>query len=120
MLRVIELYEVPGFVDFSTGNIDFEGSVHVRQGIRDRFEVKATGSIIVDGLVEGATIHCGGDFTAHQGMVGKERGLLFVKGNADVGYLNNVKAEIIGNLTVRRELMNCDLVIGKSLNCKHG
>lgn len=42
VLKLSRLFEVKGYVDFSTGNIDFDGTVNVRQGVRDRFEVKAT------------------------------------------------------------------------------
>ena len=59
VLRVSRVFEVRGSIDFSTGNIDFDGTVIVRDGVRDRFEVKAMEDIIVDGLIEAATINCG-------------------------------------------------------------
>ncbi len=115
VLRVSRVFEVRDAIDFSTGNIDFDGTVIVRDGVRDRFEVKATEDIIVDGLIEAATINCGRNFTCHQGMAAKGQGQLVVDGDAVVGYLNNVKGRIKGNLTVQRELINCELVIGGDL-----
>ncbi len=120
VLRVSPVFEVPGSIDFSTGNIDFDGTVIVRDGVRDRFEVKAMKDIIVDGLIEAATITCGRNFTSHQGMAAKGQGELLVHGDAVVGYLNNVKGRIKGDLTVQRELINCDLVIGGDLICDQG
>ena len=120
VLRLSRLFEVNGYVDFSTGNIDFDGTVNVRQGVRDRFEVKATEDIIVGGLIEAATIRCGRDFACRQGMAGKDRGQLLVGGDANAGYLNGVRGHIKGNLTIRRELINCELVIGGDLICEQG
>ena len=115
VLRVSRVFEVRGSIDFSTGNIDFDGTVIVRHGVRDRFEVKAMEDIIVDGLIDAATINCGRNFTCHRGMAAKGQGQLVVDGDAVVGYLNNVKGRIKGNLTVQRELINCELVIGGDL-----
>jgi len=114
---VNRVFEVRDSIDFSTGNIDFDGTVIVRGGVRDRFEVKATEDIIVDGLIEAATINCRRNFTCRRGMAAKGQGQLVVDGDAVVGYLNNVKGRIKGNLTVQRELINCDLVIGGNLIC---
>ena len=41
VLKVSRLFEIRGAVDFGTGNVDFDGTVIVRDGIRDRFELKA-------------------------------------------------------------------------------
>ena len=119
-VKVSPVLEVAEFVDFSTGNIDFDGSVLIRQGVRDRFVVKATRDIIVHGLVEAATIVCGGNFECRRGIAAKDRGELVVEGDADVGFLNNVRGEIKGHLTIRREIINCDLVIGQDLRCDRG
>ena len=43
-----------------------------------------------------------------------------VEGDAHVGFLNNVRGQIKGHLTIRREIINCDLVIGQNLRCKRG
>jgi uncharacterized protein (DUF342 family) len=120
VLTVSRLFEIRGAVDFGTGNVDFDGTVVVREGIRDRFELKATEDIVVDGLIEAATINCGRKFTCHQGMAGKGRGQLDVGGDAVAGYLDDVKGCIKGNLTVQREMVNCELVIGGNLICDKG
>ncbi|MHC4825304.1 MAG: DUF342 domain-containing protein [Planctomycetota bacterium] len=120
VLKVNRLFEIRGAVDFGTGNVDFDGTVIVREGIRDRFKLKATEDIIVDGLIEAATINCGRNFSCHQGMAGKGRGQLDVDGDAVAGYLDDVKGRVNGNLTVQRELVNCDLAIGGNLVCDKG
>lgn len=114
-LAVDDTLNISGCVDFSTGNIEFDGPLHVHEGVRDRFAIKATGDVRVDGLIEAATISVGGSFTCRQGMSGRDRGQLLVKGDALVGYLDKVRAEIGGTLSVSREINNCRLVIGGAL-----
>ena len=48
-LAVHELYEVPGDVDYATGNTDFSGDVYIKGSVRANFSVKASGSVITAG-----------------------------------------------------------------------
>ncbi len=114
-IKVSRLLEVNGYVDFSTGNIDFDGTIMVRRGVRDRFYVKATENIIIEGLIEAASLECDGDLLCRRGMVAKNRGQIMIRGNAQFGFLENVRGAVAGNLTVQREILNCDLAVGKEL-----
>lgn len=115
--RVMEL---AGDVDFNSGNIDFGGAVIVRGGVKDRFVVRALGDVAVSGLVEGATMLVGGRFDLHRGMAAKERGQIMVDGDCETGYFNYVRGRVAGDLHVRRELMECELVVGGDLLCGGG
>lgn len=119
-LRVSRVLEIPEFVDFSTGNIDFNGSVKVKEGVRDCFVVKATEDITIEGLIEAATIMCGRDFVCNCGMAAKDRGVLMVDGNVEINYLNNVRGRIKGNLEVKNEIVNCELAVAGNLISKMG
>lgn len=87
--HVRPLLEIKGDVDYSTGNIDFQGDVHVFGDVRENFMVRATGTITVDGLVEAAVVEAGGDLLITRGVVGDNRALLRSKGNVRVKYLEN-------------------------------
>lgn len=99
-------------VDFNTGNINFEGDVLVRGGVRDCFRIRARGDVDIKGLIEAAVIECEGDLYVRTGMAGRGKGSLRVGGNAMVRYLDDVSAEISGDLHADRELINCRLEIG--------
>lgn len=120
MLKISQELDIDEYVDFSTGNIDFEGSVHVKEGVRDCFVVKVTENITVDGLIEAATIMCGGDFLCRRGMAARDRGHLIVDGNASSNFLNNVRGRVKGDLIVKNELINCDFAIGGDLKLERG
>lgn len=115
-IRVSRLLEVKGCVDFSTGNIDFDGSVHVGGGIRDRFAVRTTETLVVHGLIQSARLECGGNLVASTGMAGRDRGSLNVDGSVEARYLDNVRGTIAGDLVIERELVNCRLDVGGELH----
>ena len=119
-LSVSRLVEIKENVDFSTGNINIDGSVNIRAGVKDGFTVKATENITIDGLIESAEINCGGDLVCRRGMAARGKGSIKVFGNAEVGFLDDVNGFIKGNLTVHRELMNCRLVVGGDLFIENG
>ena len=74
--QVSPLLEIQGDVDYSTGNIDFSGDVHICGDVRENFTVHAQGTVTVDGLVEAATVEAGGDLVIARGVVGDGRALL--------------------------------------------
>jgi len=110
---------VPEYVDFSTGNIDFNGDVIVERGVRDRFLVAAEGDIHVKGLIEAATIQTSSDLEAMGGFAGRERGRISVKGSVRARYLDNIQGQIGADLMVEREVINCDLEVRGGICCDH-
>lgn len=59
-VSVLPLMEVQD-IDFSTGNINFEGTLRVRGNVLPGFHVQATEDIEVEGFVEGAVLKAGRD-----------------------------------------------------------
>ncbi len=58
-------------VDLHTGNITFDGMVHVTEDVYVGMSIKATGDIHVDGIVEGAILDAGGDIIVKGGIIGE-------------------------------------------------
>ena len=83
------ILDIDGDVDYSTGNIDYHGDVHIRGDIRENFSVHATGSITVEGLVEAANVEAGGDILISSGVLGDNRALIKSRGTIRAKYLEN-------------------------------
>lgn len=66
-LNVLPIFQVND-VDFSTGNINFQGSVQIRGGVNPGFAVKATEDVTIDGNVEQATVEAGGTIRVRGGV----------------------------------------------------
>lgn len=88
---VSDVYEVPADVDSSTGDINYDGSVHIRGSVRGGFTVIAKDNIVVDGSVEDAMLQAGGDIIVRCGIQGMQRGMLDAQGNVITKYVENAK-----------------------------
>lgn len=115
--KYIEIHE---YVDFSTGNIDFDGDIMIGRGVRDCFEVKATGNIEVKGLIEAATIIADKDLIAAGGFAGRERGHVHIGGCLRGKYLDNVYGHVKHDLCIDREVINCELEVEGSISSRRG
>lgn len=92
---VSDVFEVDN-VDTSTGNIEFDGSVHIKGNICENYSVKASGNVLVGGVVEGAYVETDGDIIISRGMNGMDKGVLKAKGNIVSKFLENTTAEAGG------------------------
>ncbi|MBD3335239.1 MAG: DUF342 domain-containing protein [Candidatus Eisenbacteria bacterium] len=105
VVSVNPFLEVNGDVDFSVGNIDFNGAVHVRGSILDGFHVKTKHDLLVDGSIEAAQVECGGNLRVSGGIIAKGRGRLSVTGNLSARYVNGAILEVGEHLEVGRGII---------------
>lgn len=111
MVMVSNVYEVPANVDASTGDIEYNGTVNVVGNVNTGYVVKAENDIIVNGVVEGATLIAGGNIVLKRGMQGMSRGTLDAVGN--------ITAKFIENSTVRcNGTLMCDAVLHSDVEAK--
>ncbi len=100
---VSNVYEVPADVDNSTGNINYDGNVNVMGNVKTGFSVVATGDVVINGVVENATVKAGGQIVVKSGIHGGGSGTLISDTNVMAKYIENstvkaggyVEAEII-------------------------
>ncbi len=118
--RIRKHIQINNYVDFSTGNLDFDGDITIEKGVRDCFIVKATGNVEVKGLIEAATIRAGKDLVALGGFAGREQGHVETGGNLIGKYLDNIQGHISQDLCIDREIINCDLMIDGQINSPTG
>ncbi len=110
LVMVSDVYDVPANVDASTGDIDYNGTVNVTGNVNTGYRIQAAGDIIVNGVVEGATLIAGGNIVLKRGMQGMSRGMLDAQGN--------VTAKFIENSTIRcGGTLMCDAVLHSDTEC---
>lgn len=119
LIRISDTLELPEYVDFSTGNIHFPGSVRVHKGVRDCFVVACDGSLRIHGLVEAATLKAGKDVALDAGMAAREKGSLTVGRDLAAKYLEGVTATIGRDAAVSKEVTNSTIRVGRNL-ISHG
>lgn len=115
MIRVSDEVTIPGFVDFTTGNIELPCSLIVEKGVRDGFVITIEGSLTVRALVEAASVKTGRNATLLGGVASRGKGLLHVGRDLHAKYLDQVKGRVMRDAAIEREIVNCDLSVGRNL-----
>lgn len=131
--QVNPVLDIAENVDYSTGDINFLGDVHIHGDVCSGFDVRATGSIVVDGVVGASTIESGGNLTLVKGVQGNEQAVIrshrgiFAKflENSRVYAKENLMADCILNCQVYSdgEIVACSgrgVIIGGSIRAAHG
>jgi len=95
-VNVSNVYEVKGDCDLRIGDIDFDGSVHIRGNVCSGSTIRATGAVIVDGCVEAATIIAGGNVEVKGGMQGADKGMIEAGGAVSALYVERGKVQADG------------------------
>ncbi|MGB0647915.1 MAG: DUF342 domain-containing protein, partial [Bradymonadia bacterium] len=109
VLSVLQVYEVESDVDFSTGNIRFDGHVIIKGSVLDEFEVECK-SLEVIGPVGAALIFVQSDARFEGGINGNGKCRLFVGGTLEAKYLNQVSAHVGGDVNVERGITNSEII----------
>ncbi|WP_277656390.1 DUF342 domain-containing protein [Seleniivibrio woodruffii] len=113
-LDVSQVYIVKEDVDFTTGNIDFPGSVIVNGSIKAGFQVRARNEVIAT-TIRGRVI-AGGGVTARQGIIGgQEAADIYSEGSVYAKFVH--KAKIITNegVYVKKSIMASEIYAEKEV-----
>jgi len=105
---VSDIFDVPADVDNSVGNIEYDGSVEVKGNIKSGFTVRATGDIIIHGVVENAFVESGGQIIVKRGIHGMHKGVLKARTNVMAKYIENAKV-IAGGFVEAEAILNSDV-----------
>ncbi len=107
-ILISDVHEVHGDVGLKTGNIDFRGDVIIHGNVPTGAIIRATGSVTIDGTVEGALIDAHKDVIIRGGMLGAGRGIIITKGNLIAKFLEYTKVKAHGSITTD-SLINCNI-----------
>ena len=116
-VNVSSIYKVEGNVDLSVGNIDFDGSVHISGNIQSGHVIKASGGVVVGGVVEASEIIAGGNVEIKRGMQGMDKGRIEAGGSISILYIERGKAVAGGSITVDASIHSV-IEAGESLYAK--
>ncbi|MCD8553925.1 FapA family protein [Seleniivibrio sp.] len=115
-LEVSPVYTVRGNVDYSTGNIVFNGNVYVKNDVLSNFTVKAEKDIFIEGVCQDAIIESGGNVVIKLGVRGDGKGMISAKGDVFIGYAENTLIEARGNIEVLKYAFNSRLRAGGKIS----
>jgi hypothetical protein len=107
-IHVLEEYVVDGDVDFSVGNIRFNGFVEVRGDVLDGFQINASKGLKITGNVGNCRLISPGNIE-FCGMDGQGKGSILCGGNITANFIHETAIECSGTLQIAVELINCSV-----------
>ncbi len=105
---VSDVFKVPADIDNSVGNIVYDGSVEIAGNVKTGFSVRATGDIIIGGVVENAYVEAGGQIIVKRGIHGMHKGTLKAGTNVMAKYIENAKV-YAGGFVEAEAILNSDI-----------
>lgn len=117
--QVKPVLEIPANVDFSTGNINSLGDIHIRGDIRSGFTVRTTGNITVDGVIEASTVEAGGDLVVRKGIQGSGQAVIHAHRNIYARFLESASIYVRENLNAEC-IINCDVYSDGAVTVRSG
>lgn len=106
-VRICEVLEIPGDVDFGSGSIEACVDVAVHGTVRANFYVHTTKSLTVDRVIEAAELDVGGELTVHGGIFRREgMSRMRVGGNVSAQFLNELGLDAGGDVHFIKEILN--------------
>lgn len=95
---VSDTYEVPADVSTASGDVEYDGNVLVHGNVVTGFTVKAKGDIIVEGVVEGASLIAEGQIILKRGIQGMGRGVLKSGSNITAKFIESCEVDCGGEI----------------------
>ncbi len=106
--QVKPVLEINANVDFSTGNINSLGDIHIRGDVRSGFTVRTTGNITVDGVIEAGTVEAGGNLVVRKGVQGSGQAVLHAHRSIYARFLESASIYAHENLDAE-SIINCNV-----------
>ena len=107
-------------VDFSTGNVDFIGTIVVDGTVADDFKLETQGSIIIKKSVGRVFLKAGGDIILSGGVMGKNGGMIQSDSDIYAKFIEQGRLVASGSIFIEEASMHSDLIAGDSVQVLGG
>jgi len=138
VIKVLPVTQID-LIDTSTGNINFNGSIHIKGNVSSDMQVQAQGDIYIEGRIEhGAYIQAGGDIVVKKGVFGKippetlnattiedaddnneisehQKVEILCRGDIYTLSMQHTKVRTENSLYVSNSITQCDINVGKKV-----
>lgn len=107
-------------VDYSTGNLDFQGSVVVKGTVADGFKIKASGDIEISKCVGRVELQAGRSLMLRSGVNGDSKALLSSGSDCWSRYIEGASLLCRGNMLVQESIMHSNISVWGNLMLSGG
>jgi uncharacterized protein (DUF342 family) len=110
-INVIPVIVIAGDVDYSTGNIEFRGSVIVRGSVQPDFSVKAGGNVEVCGSICGGMVEAN-NIIIHRGIQGMSRSVIKARERLVANFIENAIVYADQEIIISDVILNSSVFAG--------
>lgn len=110
-VSVTDMFTVDN-VGVNSGNINFNGSVIVKQNVEAGYIIESGGNVQINGNVERSKIKSTGDIFVKGGIIGYYLDGIEAGNNLICKFAENSVINTSGNISVGEELLNCKILCG--------
>lgn len=113
-ITILNFLEVKEDVDVLTGDIEFDGDVLVHGNVTSGRKIRATGTITVQGVVEGCELSAGKDIVLTRGMQGGGKGVVSCKGSLSGKFFEQTRITAGKNVNAN-SVLSCIVQAGEDI-----
>ncbi len=117
-IEVSPILNIDGNVDVNFGVLSFIGTLVVKGDIKSGAKVEVDKNLEVYGNIEDADVEVKGNALIGGGFIGYGRGRLYVHGNVSLRYITNQNLIANGDVTIKREAVNANIICGGRIIAK--
>lgn len=110
-MDVIPVIRIDGDVDYSTGNIDFKGSVVISGSVQEDFSVKAGGNVEIFGSICGGMVE-GQSILIHKGIQGMKKSIIKARERLVANFIENAAVYADQEIFVGDVVLNSSVFAG--------
>ncbi|MFZ5572507.1 MAG: FapA family protein [Thermodesulfobacteriota bacterium] len=114
-ISVLDELNIEGDVDYSTGNIQFAGNIHINGAVRDGFRV--VGGNITAAEIFNAEIEASGNVTVKGGILGAK---ILSEGDVNAKFIDHANIKSFGSVTIQKEVRNSKIRASGEFNGERG
>ncbi len=108
ILSVQPVLDIESDVDFSVGNIHFDGDVKIGRDVLADFSVEATGKVSIWGSAIACRIRAGDEIDIRGGIIGKSRAEIRSQRSIAVAFAENARLFAQNDIAVRNGIMGSE------------
>jgi hypothetical protein len=125
IIHVKQIFYIPANVDYSTGNIKYDGDVYIAGNVLSGFNVRTKGNITINGEIEGSEIVSENEsIRCNKGVLGKGKAKIIAGNEIEAEFIQEADVFCRGDLFVNKSILNVtasamgNVIIGEEGNGK--
>lgn len=117
VINVCSKLEIPGDIEYSTGNIESRNSVVIHGSVFPGFQVKTGGDLEIRGSVMSTQVSSQSNIVIKGGIIGNASSVT-ASGDVDILFIEQGRIRCNGNCVIRKQCYYSHIASGGNIRCK--